>query len=400
MSKRNEDFFKAKSEWARVKDQLLECYLKPYAAKILMTNRPLLYVDSFAGKGVFDDGEEGSPLIATRVFEEGLRASHARNPQVKCVFIDREYAADLKRNLPSCEYVSVISGEYEDLPMILEGITDLSVNVFLYIDPYGISSLNMGFFDSIVDAFPSVELLLNFNSFGFFREACRVYGIEYSDVGSFDDLVERDLWDYNSQTAADTRLTTIAGGFYWRDIVTDYRSGAIDGYEAERRLTKEYCSRMMQSFCYVQNFPIRLKAGNRPKYRMVHATCHPEGATLMYGTMCGRKELLLSTIQRGGQLSMFDETVDNEIIDMDELTNTFRSFVLANANEVGDHKLLAEFVVENGVSCPLKVFRGILRDMEQSGEIVISRNPSLTGSGVATRFMESKGNQRLIIRRA
>lgn len=64
MAKKNDDFFLEKKSWSVVKDELLGCYFKPYVSKILHTNRPLVYVDCFAGKGKFADGNNGSPLIA------------------------------------------------------------------------------------------------------------------------------------------------------------------------------------------------------------------------------------------------------------------------------------------------------------------------------------------------
>ena len=41
-------------------------------AKILYTRNPLVYVDCFAGKGKFDDGNPGSPLIALDFFNRDL----------------------------------------------------------------------------------------------------------------------------------------------------------------------------------------------------------------------------------------------------------------------------------------------------------------------------------------
>lgn len=75
MAKKNDDFFVEKKPWSEVKDQLLGCYLKPYVAKILHTHKPLVYVDCFAGKGKFDDGKQGSPLIALEIMEQGLNLS-------------------------------------------------------------------------------------------------------------------------------------------------------------------------------------------------------------------------------------------------------------------------------------------------------------------------------------
>ena len=97
MSKKNDDFFKAKKEWSTVKDDILACYFKPYVSKILHTNKPLLYVDCFAGKGKFDDGSPGSPLIALKIVDEYLQATTMRKTSVETVFIDLNYADDLKR---------------------------------------------------------------------------------------------------------------------------------------------------------------------------------------------------------------------------------------------------------------------------------------------------------------
>ena len=49
MSKDNKDFFKKKNEWSEIKDRLLGCYLTPYFQKVLLTRKPIFYVDCFAG---------------------------------------------------------------------------------------------------------------------------------------------------------------------------------------------------------------------------------------------------------------------------------------------------------------------------------------------------------------
>ena len=89
MAKKNDDFFVEKKPWSEVKDQLLGCYLKPYVAKILHTHKPLVYVDCFAGKGKFDDGKQGSPLIALEIMEQGLNSSTMSGRlQIAPAFID------------------------------------------------------------------------------------------------------------------------------------------------------------------------------------------------------------------------------------------------------------------------------------------------------------------------
>ena len=63
MAKDNKDFFKTKNHWSEIKDALLGCYLPPYFQKVLKTYKPIFYVDCFAGKGKFEDGNPVLPLI-------------------------------------------------------------------------------------------------------------------------------------------------------------------------------------------------------------------------------------------------------------------------------------------------------------------------------------------------
>ena len=60
--------------------------------------------------------------------------------------------------------------------------------------------------------------------------------------------------------------------------------------------------------------PLRIKRGQVPKYRMIHATNHADGALLMVDNIFGRWELM-KDIQTGGQIQIWEENVENEMID-------------------------------------------------------------------------------------
>ena len=99
MSKDNSNFFKKKNEWSVIKDKLLGCYLTPYFQKVLRTGKPICYIDCFAGKGMFEDGTEGSPLIALNTRETCLQLTKIRDKQgaIKTRFIEHrlvEFTAD------------------------------------------------------------------------------------------------------------------------------------------------------------------------------------------------------------------------------------------------------------------------------------------------------------------
>ena len=101
MAKKNDDFFLEKKPWSVVKDEILGCYFKPYVSKILHTYKPLVYVDCFAGKGKFEDGNRGSPLIALEIIDQCRASTTMQQAQINATFIDLNYADDLRRNLGS-----------------------------------------------------------------------------------------------------------------------------------------------------------------------------------------------------------------------------------------------------------------------------------------------------------
>lgn len=412
MPKDNKDFYKQKKVWSEVKDELLGCYLVPYFNKLLSMNNPILYVDCFAGKGKFDDGKNGSPLIALESLERSITRynPHLRGrnmPKVIMKFIELNHATDLCANLIGqpdgrCE---VIDGKFEDniMPLLQKAMREYrSLNVFLYVDPYGIKVLNAGLFDALPMAFATAELLINFNSFGFIREACRVMKVAFREK---EEEVFSDLEEYHSSIMDSIEeMNAIAGGDYWQAIITDYDKGTIDCYQAEKEFARQYKLRLRQKYNYVLDMPIRMKAGQHPKYRMLHATNHPDGCTLMADNIAKRAEYLVIEIQSGGQQSLLPQTAENEIIDDDLLGCKVRDLLSRTTEFTRLNKFLADFYNENGVLCDLARLssgqRGsILKNFEKSGEIKVMRKPAYTKKGKPTKFwQENKGNTLMLKR--
>ena len=220
-------------------------------AKILYTRKPLAYVDCFAGKGKFDDGNPGSPLIALDIFKQGLASTKLDGKaRIGAAFIDLNYASDLETNLHDYPGVKIVPGAYEDtIEDLLKSKT--GCNVFLYIDPYGIKALDCSKFDAFANGqFNTIELLINMNSFGFIREGCRVMGQKFKmDNTFFDDLVEYDPTRLDASDKSVEALNQIAGGDYWKSIIEQYASGKIDGYKAEEYFSEQYCQRLRMKKC-------------------------------------------------------------------------------------------------------------------------------------------------------
>jgi len=389
MAKKNDDFFVEKKPWSKVKDELLGCYLKPYVAKILYTRKPLAYVDCFAGKGKFDDGNPGSPLIALDIFHQALATTKLDgNARIGATFIDLNYVSDLESNLSAYKGIKIVPGAYEDtIDELLKSRT--GCNVFLYIDPYGIKALDCSKFDSFANGqFNTIELLINMNSFGFIREGCRVMGKQFKidDDSFFDDLVEYDPTTLDASDKSIEALNQIAGGDYWKPIIEQYISGRIDGYKAEEYFSEQYCQRLSQTFTYVLNMPIRIKQGQHTKYRMIHATNHPVGCVLMADNICNRWELM-KQIQTGGQISLFQTAVDNQIISEGEIQSDVIEHFSQCSNWTSLNKALAVFFVKYGAICKSGEIAKVLKKLEKYKRIEVIRNPSLTEKGKPSTFM-------------
>ena len=140
------NFFNEKNEWSKHKDRLLKRYIVPYLTKVMSTGVDIVLIDGFAGKGKFEDGTIGSPLIIKNAIYEAKNISKF-NTKIKPYFIDFEYAEELGKNLSDKNAV-VVSGDYrEEVPKILS--TMKTKNIFLYVDPFGIKYLDFSIFSNL-----------------------------------------------------------------------------------------------------------------------------------------------------------------------------------------------------------------------------------------------------------
>lgn len=404
MAKDNSAFFEKKNTWSEIKDKLLSCYLPQYFQKVLITHKPIFYVDCFAGKGCFDDGNDGSPRIALKIMDECIRRTKAQNARIDSCFIDLNHADELKNNISEFSgsgTLTIISGKYED--KIEELLSKKrGANVFLYIDPYGIKALDCSLFDRFAGqsfGFNSIEMLINMNSFGFMRAACRAMKVDYNDVGSFDELVEYDPTIIDSSLRSMQTLDDIAGGDYWKSIVEDYNAKKIDGYQAEKRFSTEYKQRLRNKYMYVLDMPIRLRPDQRPKYRMIHVSNHEAGCLLMADNMAARSDELFIEVQQQGQMSLFDYNLENELVNKDDIHKKMEHFLLNFPNGQTADKLIAHFFTEYGVLCKPRVIRKIWDEMEKNGFIEVTRKPATTKNDKPTTFFTEGKNQSVTIRR-
>lgn len=161
----------------QAKHLFLARYLKAWLPIVASFNGRIAYIDAFAGPGRYNNGEEGSPLIALRsLLENPLFQSKARNCNVVFFFIeeDKERAQALRDELGQLEATnplprwaeySVINGEFApEITKILKTIEKegkLLAPTFAFIDPFGYSGVPLDPISRIARN-PRFECLINF----------------------------------------------------------------------------------------------------------------------------------------------------------------------------------------------------------------------------------------------
>jgi hypothetical protein len=288
----SDNFFEKKRDWSKYKDFILDYYLTPYLEKVKNLRKPIVIVDCCAGPGRFDDGYDGSPLIITK----HIRALHDRDIDIRGLFLEKrkKFFSRLQANLAL--FSEYAEAKHIDYIGYLDNIRSMAANstIFLYVDPYGIKELPFselsGIYRAINKHNSSVEVLLNFNSPAFVR--CSLVALKM-DTQGFDleaggDSIDETVCNVEGMTI--DQMDVIAGGDYWKDIVSD---SSLSFFQKEQKIAESYMKQMNDYFPMVCNFQVQQKYGQLPKYRLIYGTRHEDGILLMNETMYKAREQFL-----------------------------------------------------------------------------------------------------------
>ena len=106
----------------------------------------------------------------------------------------------------------------------------------------------------------------------------------------------------------------------------------------------------------------------------------------MADNICNRWELM-KQLQTGGQMSFFQETVDNQIISEGEIQNNVIEHFSQCYSWTSLNEALAVFFVKYGAICKSGDIAKILKKLEKDKRLAVMRNPSLTVKGKPSTFM-------------
>lgn len=154
-----------------MKHFVLREYLGAWLPILASKHKRLLFVDGFAGPGVYEGGEYGSPIVAAQV-ARGHRAQQLRNAEVVMAFIERcpDRFASLRHQLEHFQHderlvLQPIHGTFEDeFGGTLDGIERRGASLapaFVMIDPFGWTGFPMSLVERI-GAHDRSEVLVTF----------------------------------------------------------------------------------------------------------------------------------------------------------------------------------------------------------------------------------------------
>ena len=310
------DFFAEKREWSKYKDMILEYYLTPYLPKVCSIGKPVVIIDCFAGAGRFDDGTDGSPRIIAKAIEKLT----SKGKPVRALLVEEKKTLfhQLEDNVR--EFRSICKPIHRSFEESVAEIGRLARThtVFLYIDPYGPKPLKFTLLSSIYQHLRSgvsVEVLMNFNSSSLVRNGRAALGLTQKDVPEEEWFLDSD--EETKHTMSLEEIDDIAGGEYWRDIVSSDMSFA----EMEESCSRKYMAKMSRYFQGVRNYPIKEKYTHKiPKYRLIFGSRHPDAMILMNDAVCKARDRFLKKERVEGLL--FDMRQEDEKHDPVRLENT------------------------------------------------------------------------------
>lgn len=157
----------------RAKHALLEQYLKGWYAIIGAREKRAVFLDGFAGRGVYDDGSDGSPMIALRTLLGHSSFARLSGCRFVFLFVEKDEAnyASLRREVEQLEPFPA-NVRVEPIRSTFDGfaarLTDQLAEAkkqlaptFAFIDPFGFTGFPMATIGELL-SFRKCEVFVNF----------------------------------------------------------------------------------------------------------------------------------------------------------------------------------------------------------------------------------------------
>lgn len=264
-------------EHTRAKHELLRRYLAAWYPILASSGRHqrLVFIDGFAGPGIYESGEPGSPLIALQALTDHAHFDRWSATEFRFLFIEKE--ADRCHSLeeelesfwesrpggrPANINITVVHGEFanvarEIVQSLRERGQDLAPTL-AFIDPFGWSGVPMNLIADLL-AFNHCEVLFNF----MFDSVNRFVADERPEIAvHFQELF--------AAAEAEHKAAAALSGEMRKDYLSDLYA---------RQLSN------VAGFSYVRKFELVDVGRGRTAYYLMFGTRHRKGLQVMKEAM-------------------------------------------------------------------------------------------------------------------
>lgn len=309
-------------EHTKVKHEILSNYLKSWI-NVLGKWQKVCYFDCFAGRGIYEDGSDGSPIIALKAIND-LKQNRKHIQEVVCTFIEKDKSnydnlykvihAELSRDPTAYSSITVRPPINDEFVNVASKITRKSNKLnpsFFFIDPFGFGGIP---FETIKDilSIPKTEVFINF--------------------------MIRDVNRFLKSSKHQLSIEDLFG----LDDVMDVIDSNYSNLNKETALLKLYRKQLHEDAGVKFTFPFKVNADKRLQttYYLIHATNHLKGCEIMKDIMhkagTQRRFGYLGPAEGQMALTNFDNLSEfkNYLLNMfDEQTISFEDIRIKTINE-------------------------------------------------------------------
>lgn len=332
----------------KIKHLILKTYWQAWLPIMTSWSSRVLYIDGFAGPGVYKSGEEGSPVIVLKSARDHIKRVNA---ELIFVFVEKDderfdhlqnLLKQIKSTLPANFKIYTIKGAFdEEIGSRLDSLEKDHRQLapcFAFIDPFGFSDTPFEIVRRLMSN-PQCEVFITF----MFEEINRFKSSPNLKIGA--------------------HLDRLFGTTQWRDVLK------IDDAEEQRRAIHDiYLAQLRSTAKYVRSFKM-VNRNNNTDYFLFFASNNIKGLEKMKEAMWKadpQGEFSFSDYTESlGLMSLFGNEPDYELLK----SQLLRKFV---GLEI-PIEAVRDFVIGETAFLASHFKAQILKPMEEAGELSAQR---------------------------
>lgn len=336
-----EEFFLDLKEWSARKLVIIEKYIGGFSRILGSKSKEIYYVDGFAGKGVYDGGEKGSPVLAAEAAQRFQQANSAFT--LRCINVERDpnnYTDLCRETQKFGGLVRNYEGTFEDNIGNILPQTKNTPAVF-FIDPFGVKGTRWEFVEQVIARKDPTDIWIRF---------------DHVTVRRLAGFYESDAKDASGKLQA---LQDLFGITDRKILQTKLESGS-NSEERIRNAIALYIEQLEKAFAkhnkkgFAASYPIVSLDGQR-KYHLIFACSSYKAATLASNIVNGVEE----TFQREqeeykdsqrAQMSLFPSQVTQNQVFSDKVKSLKKSLLnLPKNNPLKREELHYQLLIQDKI---------------------------------------------------